>query len=378
MWMGVFMVWRFILAVVLLVAVVGGIVGFNLFRDKMIAGYFASMTPPPVTVSTVEVKPVTWKPGLEAIGTAHSNNGVELAVETAGIVKEILFQANEKVTGGQHLAQIDDLVERADLAASQAELDLAETQLKRAQELRTRGVTAISDLDQAQASATSARAQVERLTAVMNQKSLEAPFDGIIGIPQVDVGGYVTPGTVYATLQDLDSMRVDFAVPEQQVRLVAMGMPVTLTTEVGSTSLAGRITAIEPRIDPNSRLVNIRAEFDNPDEGGVNPGQFLRVRVELPTEDNVIALPQTVLSSTLYGDSVFVVQTEGEGEAAKSKVAQVFVRAGRRSLGLVEIAEGLKPGDVVVSAGQNRLSGGAAVVIDNTVNPGAAATPSAG
>ena len=329
-------------------------------------------------VSTVEVKPVTWKPGLEAIGTAHSQNGVELPVETAGIVKEIFFQANEKVANGQHLAQIDDLVERADLAASQAELDLAETQLKRAEELRTRGVTAISDLDQAQAAATSARAQVERLTAVMNQKSLEAPFDGIIGIPQVDVGGYVTPGTVYATLQDLDRMRVDFAVPEQQVRLVEMGMPVTLTTEVGSTSLSGQITAIEPRIDPNSRLVNIRAEFDNPTDGGVNPGQFLRVRVELPTEDNVIALPQTVLSSTLYGDSVFVVQTEGEGEAAKSKVAQVFVRAGRRSLGLVEIAEGLKPGDVVVSAGQNRLSGGASVVIDNTVNPDAAAAPNAG
>lgn len=363
------MIWRLFLAVILLGVIVGGIVGFNMFRDKMIAGYFASMQPPPVAVSTVEVEPVTWHPGLEAIGTAQSDSGVELAVETAGIVKEILFNANDKVEAGQRLAQIDDLIERADLAASQAELDLAQTQLVRAQELRQRGVTAISDLDEAQASETSAQAQVERLTAVMNQKSLEAPFEGIIGIPQVDVGAYVTPGTVYATLQDLDNMRVDFSVPEQQIRLVAIGMPVTLTTEVGATTLKGQITAIEPRIDPNSRLVNIRAEFANPPEGGVNPGQFLRVRVELPAEDNVIALPQTVLSSTLYGDSVYVVHTEGEGDKAESKVEQVFVKAGRRSLGLVEISEGLKAGDIVVSAGQNRLSGGARVTIDNTVNP---------
>lgn len=363
------MIWRLFLAVVLLVVIVGGIVGFNMFRARMIEGYFASMQPPPVTVSTVEVEPITWRPGLEAIGTAHSNSGVELAVELAGIVKEILFRANDKIAAGERLMQIDDTIERADLAASQAELDLAETQLLRAQELRQRGVTAISDLDQAQAAATSARAQVESLTAVMNQKSLEAPFEGIVGIPQVDVGEYVTPGTVFATLQDLESMRVDFSVPEQQVRLVEMGMPVTLTTEVGETTLKGRITAIEPRIDPNSRLVNIRAEFENPEGGGVNPGQFLRVRVELPSEDNVIALPQTVLSSTLYGDSVFVVRTEGEGEEAKSTVAQVFVTAGRRSLGLVEIVEGLKDGDIVVSAGQNRLTSGSTVVVDNTVNP---------
>lgn len=363
------MIWRLVLAVIVLGVIVGGIVGFNMFRDQMISGYFASMQPPPVTVSTIEVEPVTWQPGIEAIGTAHSNRGVALAVETPGIVKDILFAANDEVTAGQHLVQIDDLIERADLAATQAELDLAETQLTRAQELRSRGVTAISELDEAQAAATSASAQVERLTAVMNQKSLEAPFAGVIGIPQIDVGGYVTAGTVYASLQDLDNMRVDFAVPEQQIRLVAIGMPVTLTTEVGETTLRGQIIGIEPRIDPNSRLVNIRAEFDNPPEGGVNPGQFLRVRVELPSEDNVVALPQTVLSSTLYGDSVFVVRTGGEGDQAESTVEQVFVTAGRRSLGLVEISEGLQPGDIVVSAGQNRLTGGARVVVDNTVNP---------
>jgi membrane fusion protein (multidrug efflux system) len=364
------MIWRFLLAVVLLVVVVGGIVGFNMFRAKMIAGYFAGMQPPPVTVSTVDVEPITWKPGLEAIGTAGAAQGVDLAVETSGIVQSVLFQANDHVEQGQHLAQIDDAIERADLAAAQAELDLAKTQLLRQQELRERGVIAINDLDVAQATASSAQSQVTKLTAVMSQKSLEAPFGGTIGIPQIDPGQFVSPGTVYATLQDLSRMRVDFSVPEQQIRLLSIGMPVTASSEVGDVTLTGQISAIEPRIDPNSRLVTVRAELDNPGEA-VNPGQFMRVRVELPEEQNVIALPQTVLSSTLYGDSVFAVRTSGEGDQAKKTVEQVFVQAGRRSLGLVEIVSGLKAGDVVVSAGQNRLAGGATVVVDNTVNPAA-------
>jgi membrane fusion protein (multidrug efflux system) len=374
------MIWRLFLAIVLLGVIVGGIVGFNLFRDKMIAGFFAGMTPPPVTVSTTTVEPITWKPGLEAIGTARAAQGVELAVETLGIIEAILFEANDEVEAGQHLAQIDDAIERADLAAAQAELDLAETQLERAQELRQRGVTAINDLDVAQAGASSARSQVVKLTAVMDQKSLEAPFSGTIGIPQVDPGQFVDPGTVYATLQDLERMRVDFSVPEQDIRLIEIGMPVTVSTEVGNTELTGRISAIEPKIDANSRLVTVRAEVDDPGRR-INPGQFLRVRVSLPEEPDVVALPQTVLSSTLYGDSIFVVRTEGEGDEAKRTVEQVFVQAGRRSLGLVEIAGGVGAGDEVVTAGQNRLTSGAAVVVDNTVNPAtagaAAATPAA-
>ena len=154
---------------------------------------------------------------------------------------------------------------------------------------------AINDLDVAQATRHLRREPGGQLTAVMNQKSLEAPFGGTIGIPQVDVGQFVDPGTVYATLQDLDSMRVDFSIPEQDIRLIAIDMPVTVSTEVGNTELTGHISAIEPKIDPNSRLVTVRAEVDDPAHR-INPGQFLRVRVSLPEEPNVVALPQTVLS----------------------------------------------------------------------------------
>lgn len=359
---------RLIIALVVLAVLVGGIVGFNLFRDQAIGDYFASMTPPPVTVSVVEAEPVTWKPGFEAIGTALAAQGVNLASETSGIVKEILFNANDRVEAAQHLVQLDDDVESADLAAAQSELELAQTQLERQRTLRERGVTAINDLDVAQATASSSQAQVLKLTAVMNQKSLEAPFRGVIGIAQIDVGEFVSAGTVYATLQDIDNMRVDFSLPEQQIPLVKLGMPVSATSEVGELQLRGQIIAIEPKIDPNSRLVTVRAQLDNPDQK-LNPGQFMRVWVELPEEQGVLALPQTVVTSNLYGDSVFVVRTEGEGDQAKQTVEQVFVKTGRRSGELVEIVDGIAAGDEVVSAGQNRLTSGATVKIDNTVNP---------
>lgn len=359
---------RLIIALVALVILVGGIVGFNLFKEKAIGEYFASMKPPPVTVSVVEAEPVTWKPGFEAIGTALAAQGVSLASETSGIVKEILFNPNDKVEAGQRLVQLDDAVESADLAASQAELELAQTQLERQRTLRERGVTAINDLDVAQASASSSQAQVLKLTAVMNQKSLEAPFAGVIGIAQIDVGEFVPAGTVFATLQDLDNMRVDFSLPEQQITQVKIGMPVAATSEVGDLELRGKIIAIEPKIDQNSRLVTLRAQLDNPGQS-LNPGQFIRVWVELPEEQGVMALPQTVVTSNLYGDSVFVVRTEGEGDQAKQTVEQVFVKTGRRSGELVEIREGVSAGDEVVSAGQNRLTSGASVKIDNTVNP---------
>jgi len=360
------MIKRLLIAVVLLTVVVGGIVGFNMFRAQAIQGFFAGMQPPPVTVSVIEAEPMTWRPGVEAIGTASAARGVDLAVETGGIVQSILFSANDRVVADQNLMQIRDDVERADLAAANATLELSRSELERARALQERGVSAANTVETAEASSTEARSQVVRLTAIMDQKALDAPFHGVIGIPSVEVGQYVEPGTVFASLQDLDTMRVDFSIPEQQVRLVRIGMPVTVTSEAGGASFTGNITGIEPKIDPNSRLVTIRADVDNPG-GGLNPGQFLRVRVELPEETGVMALPQTVLSSNLYGDSVYVVR-DGEAEGAMT-VEQVFVKVGRRSLDLVEIAEGVAPGDRVVSAGQNRLSGGSPVVIDNTVTP---------
>jgi membrane fusion protein (multidrug efflux system) len=364
------MIKRLLIAIVLLVLVVGGIVGFNMFRSKMIAQYFATMKPPAVNVSVSEVKPITWTPGLEAIGTASAAQGTDLAVEVGGTVQEINFKSNDKVEKGQLLLKIDDRSERADLESAKAGLALAETNLKRARELAQRGVSAASNLEQAEATAQEARASVAKLQAVLEKKRLIAPFSGVMGIPQVELGQYAATGTTFATLQDADNMRDDFTLAEQQARQASVGQGVEVMTEDGTLDLKGQITGVEPKIDPNSRLVTLRAEIANDNER-LTPGQFVHVRVILPTETGVIALPQTVISSNLYGDSVFVVRKETpQGSDTPTLIAkQLFVTLGRRSGTLIEITKGLKAGDMVVNAGQNKLNSGASVTIDNTISP---------
>ncbi|KQB13359.1 efflux RND transporter periplasmic adaptor subunit [Rhodobacter capsulatus] len=366
------MIKRLLIAIVALVIVAGGIIGYNLFVGKMIAGIFANMKAPPVAVSVTKVVAADWQPGLEAIGTAAAVQGTDLATEAAGIVREIRFAANDRIEKGQALVQIDDRQERADLDAARAAETLAETALTRAKELRLKGVSASSALDEAEAAAIEARATVAKLEATLSTKQLTAPFAGTIGIPQIEIGSYVTPGTGFATLQDRSRMRVDFTLTESEAALVTPGMSVTVTSEVGDVSAEGKITGIEPKIDPNSRLVTLRA--DVPNEGDkLTPGQFLRVRVALPVEKDVIALPQTVVSSSLYGDSVFVVREEkAEGEKAGGsdttslQARQVFIKVGRHFDDKVEIRTGLQSGDLVVNAGQNKLSSGATVTIDNS------------
>ncbi len=398
------MIKRFIIAFVLLVLVCGGIVGFNIFRDQAIQQFFANMPRPALTVSTEEVKPVTWTPGIEALGTVAAARGVDLTVETAGVVKDILFSSNQHVDHNQVLVQLDDAVERADLEATKAQAALDKLALERAQALQKRGVGSDVSVDAAQAAAATSTAQAAKLQAVLDQKQLRAPFAGTMGIPKIDDGQYLAPGTIVATLQDLETMRVDFTVPEQRLEVLKMDQPVRLGLGEDAWPFSGKVTGIDPKVDPATRLVSVRAEVSNPD-GKLSPGQFVQVRVELPTETDVIAVLQTAVVTSLYGDYAYVVEqpkpnpaapatsepqtseadkapagaavaAPAEGAAAAEEkaaapltVRQVFVKTGRRSQGLVEILSGLSAGDVVVTAGQNRLSNGSPVKIDNTVKP---------
>jgi len=391
------MIKRFLIAIVLLALVCGGIVYFNMFRDQAIRDFFANMPRPPVTVSTQTVEPITWTPGIEAIGTVSAIRGVDLTVETAGVVKEIQFSANQKVVDGDILVQLDDEVERADLEAQKATANLARTALNRALELQKKGVGSDVNVETTTAAANTAEANVARLRAVLDQKQLKAPFSGTAGIPKIEVGQYVTPGMVVATLQDLDTMRVDFSVPEQQLSLLKIGQPIVLGVDQKTWPFEGKIIGIDPKVDTSTRLVAVRAEVTNP-EGKLSPGQFVQVRVLLPEEKDILAVVQTALVTSLYGDYVYVVReadatesqpapapaseqqtseaTSGAAIAApaapagpKLEARQIFVKPGRRNEGMVEILSGLKPGDIVVTAGQNRLTNGAPVAIDNTITP---------
>ena len=383
------MIARFLIAFVLVVLVCGGIVGFNMFRDQAIEDFFANMPVAPLTVSTVKVEPIQWTPGIEAIGTVAAARGVDLAVEAAGIVKEIRFESNQRVKQGDVLVQLDDGVQHADLEAAKTQAALDVQRLDRAIELQKRRVGSDVAVDEAQAAASASKSQVAKLQAVLDQRQLKAPFSGTIGIPRIEVGQYLAPSEGVATLQDLDTMRVDFSVPEQQLSLLKMGQPVRFGVTTGDMPFTGSITGIDPKVDPATRLVAVRAEIANP-QGLLSPGQYVQVRVELPAEEDVIALPQTALVSSLYGDYIYVVRpaepkagaetAEGSGDQAAEPtlvVRQIFVKPGRRNEGRIEITEGVKPGDEVVTAGQNRLSNGAVVTIDNTIQPIGAAQQAA-
>jgi membrane fusion protein (multidrug efflux system) len=332
-----------------------------MFRDKAIQGFFANRSAPVVPVDTVVADPAEWTPVLEAIGTVYASRGIELAVEAGGVIREIGFKANDSVQAGQVLVRIADEIEQADRVAAEAAVHLAQQSLDRVSSLGDRGFSSEAVIQEAEANVSSARAQVQRIQAQIDLKVLEAPFDGEIGIPDLEAGEFVTAGTTVATLQNVDTLRVDFALPEQSRPQIEIGQAVTVSSETGSDA-TGFITAIEPRIDPSTRLTAIRAELDNR-EGVLSPGQFVRVRIALPTEDDVISLPQTAVVTSLYGDYVFVVTTAEDGEDAGQIAKQVFVKTGARIAGLVQVVDGVEAGDRVVIAGQNRLSNGSPVVL---------------
>jgi membrane fusion protein (multidrug efflux system) len=358
---------RIFFVLVLLAALAAAIVGFDRFRGQMITQIFANRQMPPVTVPVHEVKPQDWTPVITAIGTVDAVNGVELTVEAAGIIKEVNFTANQTVEKGMLLVRLDDAVQAADLAAQRTQAHLDQQALERTRELQGRGVLSGVSLDEANARAETARAQVAKLEAVLDTKRLHAPFTGTIGIPRADPGSYVSPGTIIATLQDLHTLYVDFRVPEQQIDLLAIGQAVRVSAKDGSPGREGRIAGIDPRIDPATRLGFVRAEV-SAQGATLIPGQFVQVEVQLPVEADVLTVPQTAVVTSLYGDHVFAVRPKAD-DPLKPEARQVFVTTGRRSGGQVEIVKGLDAGDVVVIAGQNRLSNGTPVVPDNTVAP---------
>jgi membrane fusion protein, multidrug efflux system len=402
---------------VLIVLFCALIVWFNFFRAKMIGEFFATMQAPAVTVSATKVEPVTWKPEIDAIGTLSAIQGVDVSTQVAGVVKTIDFKANQRVEVKQRLVQIDDAVERADLMTGEAALARDRAALERAQRLRETGVSSEAALEEAQSALAESTSALAKIRATLDEKRIEAPFSGTIGIPRIDVGEYLQPGGMIATLQQLDTMRADFTVPEQQLGEVTMGQTATFGLTEEAFPYHGRIIGIDPKIDPQTRLVAVRAEVENPD-GDLRPGQFIRVRVQLPAMENVIALPQTAVVTSLYGDYVYVVEpapaaaasgtpqaeqpsaaepakpaeaapesapaadqasaTPPTGatpatEAEKLVAKQVFVETGRRQGDLIEVKKGVEPGQTVVTSGQNKLTNNASIAINNDVDPAALA-----
>jgi membrane fusion protein (multidrug efflux system) len=356
------------LVFILAIGLCAGLVWFNFFRDKMITQFFANMQQPPQTVTAAKAEATTWTPSISAIGTAKAANGVELAVQVGGVVKDINFKPNDRIKEGAVMVQLDDAVDRADLANVQAQVKLAEAGFQRSRALAARGITAEATFEQNEAQLATSRAQEAKVKAVIDQKALKAPFSGVVGIPQVDIGQYVQPGTVVASFQNLQSMKVDFTVPEQMAGEIKLDQEVRVGVKEGDLPFKGRVIGKDPRVDPKTRLVSVQALIEDNKDGAILPGQFLHVEAILPTQPNVITLPQTAVITSLYGDYVYTIEPEERAGQQVQVAKQVFVKAGRRRGGSLEILSGVNPGQQVVASGQNKLQAGATVKIDNTID----------
>ncbi|MGD2075105.1 MAG: efflux RND transporter periplasmic adaptor subunit [Gammaproteobacteria bacterium] len=356
------MIKRLILVVLLLVVVFGGIFGWKYFVAQKMAASMAA-PPPPATIASAEVRVETWQPYLYSVGSVAAIQGVFVTTEVPGQVKEILFESGHQVEAGDIILQLDDSVDEADLEGLIAQRNLARLQFERARKLVKERSVSQSEYDQSRAQLESAEATVASKRALIAKKKIRAPFSGRLGIRQVDVGEYLSPGTNIVPLQALDPVYVDYTLPERHFEQLHDGQPVRVEVQAyPGRVFEGSISAINPGIDPGTRSVRLRATLDNPEEL-LRPGMFAEVRTVLPARDDVLTVPRTVITYNPYGESVFVILEKDGGHVVQRRQVETGeVRDGR-----VEIVEGLEVGEQVVSAGQVKLRNDQAVVIDDSV-----------
>jgi multidrug efflux system membrane fusion protein len=366
----------FIIVGLLLVLLVGALVGFNSFRSHMIAEFFKNNKPPPFNVSTAEAKSEVVPNLLTAVGDLAAVHQVNVTSDVSGRITDILFTAGAEVKAGSKLLQLYDAPEQADLANYRAQVKVAELSLDRAKQLAARQFGPQATVDSAQASFDQANAGIARTEAVISQKLVRAPFDGVLGVRRVEVGQYLTAGTQIVTLTDLSRIYTNFTVTEKDSGTLKVGQVVRVTVDAYPGKVfEGKITTIEPQIASDTRNIRVQGTLDNPDNV-LKPGMFATTTVVLPDKPAVVTVPETAVDYTLYGDSVYLIN-EKQGEDGKTNLTAVrtFVRTGDRVNGRAVIVSGVKPGDRVVAVGQLKLQSGAAVVISPDPAPPIPASP---
>jgi len=364
------------------VAVVIGGLGFFKFQQVQAAiAQFSSFQPPPEAVTTVVARSEPWDATLAAIGTVTAVHGVTVSADLPGIVERIAFESGRTVREGDVLVKLDARQEEAQLAAAESQRDLAKLHLDRMLGLRAKGVTSQAELDSAQAEHAQAEARVGEIRAAIARKTIRAPFSGALGIRQVNLGQYLSAGDPVVPLQSLHPIYVDFSVPQQQVVRLAPGTEVRVSPE-GATgegvpqAVVGRVTAVDSVVDEATRNVRVQATFDNP-AGALRPGMFVEARVDLGSGGTVVPLPASAVHFAPYGDSVFVVEEmPGPDGQTYRGVRQQFVKLGSGRGDQVAVLSGVEPGEEVVTSGVFKLRNGAAVQVNNEVQPGNDPTPS--
>ncbi len=362
---------RMVIMLVAVGVVFGGIFGFQAFKGAMIKKFMSAQAQPPQTVTTIVASSQEWQPQIKAVGSLRAMRGADLAPEVAGLVAAIQFKSGDEVKAGDLLVQLRADSDQARLHSLQANAELADATFKRDQELIKVHAISQATYDADAANLKSARAQVAEQQALVAKKFIRAPFAGRIGIRQVDLGQYLNAGEKIATLQVLDPVYADFYIPQQELSRLKVGEAVTATTDTfPNESFKGEISAIDPKVDTDTRNVQVRATLKNP-EHKLLPGMFATVSIQSGKPQNFITLPQTAITFSPYGDTVFLVEEKGKGADGKPvRVAkQAFVTTGRTRGDQVAILKGVKAGDTVVSSGQLKLKNGTPLIVNNSVTP---------
>ena len=380
------MIKRMIIMLVAVALVLGLVFGFQAFKGVMIGKAMAGMATAPVTVATMTATAQDWQPEAKTVGSLRAINGADLSLDIAGVVDQINFNSGDEVKAGTALMRLRAEDDPAKLDALRASAKLAEITLNRDQQQLKAQAIAQSVVDTDDANLRSAKAQVAQQEALIEKKTLRAPFDGRIGIRLVDIGQYLAVGTAVVTLQQLDPIYADFYLPEQQLAILKAGAKVDLNADAyGDKTFVGKIIAIDPKVDPQSRNVQVRARFDNGDKKLV-PGMYAKVSVERGAAEHLVTVPAAAVTYNPYGSTLYIVDgikgnpdkdgvyKDDKGQPAQFGVHQTFVTTGQARGDQVAIVKGVNDGDVVVVSGQVKLRNGVKVVVNNKVLPTGDAT----
>ncbi|MCB5944919.1 efflux RND transporter periplasmic adaptor subunit [Acidocella sp. KAb 2-4] len=369
---------KFRMAVMLagLAVLFGLVFGYGALRGYFIAQFLKSYANQVQTVATITAAPSPWQPQLQSVGSLTAFNGAALSAEIGGIVDTIDFDSGADVKKGQLLLTLRPNNDPAVLAQLQANAQLAALTYARDQKQFAANAVSRAQLDSDRANLDAARAQVAAQQALMAEKQIRAPFSGRLGIRQVDVGQYLSPGTAIVTLEQLNPLYVDFYLPQQALAQVQVGQRVDVSVDAyPGQDFTGTISAIGASIDQATRSVAVRATITN-DKLQLRPGMFASLNISVGTPAEYITLPQTAIAYNSYGDTVFLVRHGKDANGKPTLVAdQVFVQLGATRGDQVQVLSGLQPGDVVVTAGQMKLRKGVLVAINNTIQPANDANP---
>jgi membrane fusion protein (multidrug efflux system) len=358
------MIKRILFIITLSVLIFGGLFGWKFYRDRQAQSQMQA--PPPAVVAVTEVKREQWQPYLTSVGSLVAVSGIDVSNELAGKITAIYFESGQPVKKGQLLITLDTSTDEAELKGLQADAQLARVRFERYEKLIGKQFISRSDYDQSRAQLAQAQSAVKAKLSVIAKKRIRAPFDGKLGIRLVDIGQYLAEGSAIVPLQKLDPIYVDFTLPEQHLGGLAIGQKMTVTVQAYPGKLFnGAISAMNPLIDIGTRSIKLRATLANPEQI-LRPGMFADVQVLSSQAQEVLTLPDTSITYNPYGDSVFVVEPGEQGLTVQRRQ----VKTGETRSGRVQIVEGLKAGERVVSAGQVKLRNDMPVRIDDRPAPG--------